>query len=1023
MTSLPPAPKRGSTKPEAAPKPLISLGIGIAILIMIFSCIGISGAKSVKLGLDLRGGSSVLLTPKSTANQPITKDALAEAVSIIRQRVNSLGVAESQVTAQGNGEKSTIQISIPGSNDRGVVALVGQTALLTFRPVLATGSPSSQTPASNSTNVSTEQQFIKYQCPVSNANSIPVEDNSALPLIACNKEGTQKFLLGPTKVLGSLLTSASPRLDPKMGWVASMQFNPAGQKVFWELTKSLSGLPGPKNQMAVVLDGKVISAPGISGPLAGDNVLIYGNFTKKSATDLAEVLKYGSLPLSFIVGNVEQISPTLGSSQFHAGLIAGILGLLLVCCFLFIYYRFLGLIAILSLALAGVILISLFVLLGELINFTLTLAGIAGAIVSIGVTADSFIVYFEKIRDESRNGRSLRSAVESAWKRAKHTIIAADFVSLIAAVVLYIFSVGEVRGFAFTLGVTTLIDLIIVFLFTKPLISLLAKVPYFYNGRAQSGLSQKSLGLVFGNVKNRKGVMRLIDLSGKISRGEKVFKILDKKKAWFAVSGVLVMTSLLSLLFIGLNLGIEFKGGSTYTISTNSDLPQIDPARIALEEAKYTGEEVIQRVGPDKIQVQIGVIDNNQSILIQQNLANAYNVRIDSIDSKSTGPSWGRDVSKKAISSLVWFLIIIFIYLTRTFEPAMAFAALIAVLHDVMITVGIYALTKTVVTPASVVGFLTILGYSLYDTVVVFDKVKENLRGKDTKHKRGTAVELINLALNQTIVRSVNTSFVAVLPVAAILFVGNGLLHAGTLKDLSLSLFIGLIVGTYSSIFIASPILALFKSKDPGINRIQSLHSTAGGRSIRLGQESKVEVSEVLEGQFVALDELQKSHGSNLFKFFMGDLTIWDNHFLMFETPNTPPEMESIMTKYLAEKKSLGHDMYAVIEEETDQIIGIVDAVRDRVLRKVYIYEIIFSNYLRESDYLQEIFQLISEKYLVRESNNFIEIRIDSSDTVLHNAVTSLGFISSGVVPYAWRNRSFEYSDAKLFIKGNNEIS
>ena len=971
----------------------------------------------MKLGLDLRGGSSVLLTPQATSNQPITKDAIVEAVSIIRQRVNSLGVAESQVTAQGTGENSTIQISIPGSNDRGIVALVGQTALLTFRPVLATGSPSSQTPASNSTNISIEQQFINYQCPVSSANSIPVEDNSTLPLVTCNKEGTEKYLLGPTKVLGSLLTSASPMLDRSKGWVASMQFNTEGQKYFYALTKSLSALPSPKNQMAVVLDGKVISTPGISGPLTGDNVIIFGNFTKQSAADLAQVLKYGSLPLSFLVGNVEQISPTLGSSQFRAGLIAGMLGLFLVCCFLLVYYRFLGLISILSLGLAGVILIAVIVLLGELVNFTLTLAGIAGAIVSIGVTADSFIIYFEKIRDESRKGKSLRSAVESGWKRAKSTIITADFVSLIAAVILYRFSVGEVRGFAFTLGLTTLIDLLIVFFFTKPLISLLAKVPYFYNGRAQSGLSQKSLGLVFGKASNRKGLMSVLDLGGKISRGEKVFRILDKKKAWFSISGALVVTSIASLLFIGLNLGIEFKGGSTYTVSTKSTLTSIETARIALQKSGYTGEEVIQRIGGDKILVQIGIIDNDQSIKIQQSLAEAFNVNLDSIDSKSTGPSWGRDVSKKAILSLVWFIVVIFLYLTRTFEPAMAFAALIAVLHDVMITVGIYALTKTVVTPASVVGFLTILGYSLYDTVVVFDKVKENLSGKENASKRSSPVELINLALNQTIVRSANTSFVAVLPVAAILFVGNGLLHAGTLKDLSLSLFIGLIVGTYSSIFIASPILALFKAKDPGINKIQTLKSSLGSPNERFGKEVKTEVLDVLEGQFIALDTLQKDHSANLFKFFLNDFSVWDNHFLAFDIPNSPPEMEIIISKYVSQKKIEGHDLYAVIEEDNDQVIGVVDVVRDRVLRKVYIYETIFSSYLRESEYLQELFDLLNKKYLELESYNFIEIRLDLGDTVLQDAVTSTGFKEGGVVQYAWRNRSFEYSEAKLFIK------
>jgi len=1025
MTTLSAAPQFGKSKPSKNQNPWVPLSLGIAILTLLFGAIGITGAKSVKLGLDLRGGSSVLLTPKATTSQPITPEAIADAVSIIRQRVNSLGVAESQVTAQGSGEKSTIQISVPGSNDRNIVAIVGQTALLTFRPVLLSAPSAGQAPdkdsdiggaLDNSSLISGEKKFAIFQCPLVNSNSIPSEDNPNLPLLACNKEGNQKYLLGSTKVLGNLLNSASPMFDQSKGWVSSMQFNPEGQKYFWELTKSLAGQPGPKNQMAVVLDGKVISAPGITGPLAGDNVIIYGNFDQKSATELAQVLKYGSLPLSFVVGNVEQISPTLGSTQFHAGLIAGALGLILVSIFLFVYYRFLGLISVLSLALAGVFLIGLFLLLGELISFTLTLAGIAGAIVSIGVTADSFIVYFEKIRDESRQGKSLRTAVETAWKRAKHTIIAADCVSLIAAVVLYIFSVGEVRGFAFTLGVTTLIDIVIVFLFTKPLISLLAKVPYFYEGRSQSGLSQKSLGLVFSNVKNRKGIRGLLDLSGKISRGEKVFKILDKKKLWFLVSGALVSTSIFSFLFIGLNLGIEFKGGSAYTVPITSQLSSFDPAKNALEKSNYTGEEVIQRIGKDKIQIQIGIVSNEQSILIQQNLADEYKTNIDSIDAKSTGPAWGKDVSEKALLSLIWFIVVISIYLAKAFEPAMAFAALMAVLHDVVITVGIYALTGTVVTPASVVGFLTILGYSLYDTVVVFDKVKENLSGKDPRNSRGTPVELINLALNQTIVRSANTSLVAILPVASILFIGNGLLHAGTLKDLSLSLFVGLLVGTYSSIFLASPILALFKSKSPEVNQIQALHLNSRPMREQFGQQDKFET---LEGKKIALEVLKRDHSANLFKYFHNDNEVWNKHFLLFDIPNSPQEMESILGLYIIEKKSSGHELYAVVEEENDQIIGIVDTVVDKVLRKVYIYEVVLSEYLRQSDFAVEIFELLDKKYLEQDQNNYIEINIDKIDINFQGLIVLVGFEETGIVPNAWRNRGFEYCDAKLFTKKN----
>ena len=247
--------------------------------------------------------------------------------------------------------------------------------------------------------------------------------------------------------------------------------------------------------MAIVLDGLVVSAPRINEAITAGNAQITGSFTQTDATDLANVLKYGALPLAFDRGEVQQISPTLGSDQLHAGLLAGGLGLLLVVLYSLLYYRGLGIVSVGSLIVASAILFALFLVLGEVVGFTLTLAGIAGAIVSIGITADSFIVYFERLRDEVREGRSLRSAVESGWTRARRTIIVADLVSMIAAVLLYIFAVGGVRGFAFTLGLTTLIDLVVVFFFTKPLMTLLANQNFFASGHPLSGFSPRSLGI------------------------------------------------------------------------------------------------------------------------------------------------------------------------------------------------------------------------------------------------------------------------------------------------------------------------------------------------------------------------------------------------------------------------------------------------------------------------------------------------------------------------------------------------
>jgi preprotein translocase subunit SecD len=280
------------------------------------------------------------------------------------------------------------------------------------------------------------------------------------------------------------------------GWYVVLDFNGEGTSKFGAMTTRLTSLPSPQNQAAIVLDGLVYSAPRINEPINTGTAQITGSFTQVEAQDLANVLKYGALPLAFDRGEVQQISPTLGADQLRGGLIAGALGLLLVILYSVLYYRGLGIVSVGSLLVASAIALLSILLLGKAIGFTLTLAGIAGVIVAIGITADSFIVYFERIRDEVREGRSLKSAVETGWKRARRTVIVADAVSMIAAVVLYFFAVGGVRGFAFTLGLTTVIDLIVVFFFTKPLMTVLAKLSFYSEGRPLSGFSAKSLGIV-----------------------------------------------------------------------------------------------------------------------------------------------------------------------------------------------------------------------------------------------------------------------------------------------------------------------------------------------------------------------------------------------------------------------------------------------------------------------------------------------------------------------------------------------
>ncbi|MGW3119972.1 protein translocase subunit SecD [Streptomyces sp. NPDC001107] len=319
------------------------------------------------------------------------------------------------------------------------------------------------------------------------------------PTIACGQNSSgqwQKYILGPAEVDGTDVKSAQARFNTQTaaGWTVTMDFTGKGSKKFGDITGKLAKNQSPQNQFAIVLDGNVVSDPSVNQALTGGNAEITGSFSQQEAQSLANMLSYGALPLTFKEDSVTTVTPALGGEQLHAGLIAGAIGLALVVIYLLIFYRGLSVIAIPSLLVSAILTYALMSLLGEAIGFALNLPAVCGAIVAIGITADSFIVFFERIRDEIREGRSLRPAVERAWPRARRTILVSDFVSFLAAAVLFIVTVGKVQGFAFTLGLTTVLDVVVVFLFTKPLMTLLARKKFFYGGHKWSGLDPKALG-------------------------------------------------------------------------------------------------------------------------------------------------------------------------------------------------------------------------------------------------------------------------------------------------------------------------------------------------------------------------------------------------------------------------------------------------------------------------------------------------------------------------------------------------
>jgi preprotein translocase subunit SecD len=341
-----------------------------------------------------------------------------------------------------------------------------------------------------------QAEYLAYDC--NNADNDPANAPQDQPLITCDPDGTVKYILGPVELDGSSISDATFGLQQTNGqWAVNLKFDDAGTKTFGEISQRLYGADPPLNQFAFVLDGYVLSAPSMNAIILGGDPSITGSFTQDSSKVLADQLKYGALPLSFEVVSSDTISATLGSQQLQIGLIAGLIGLALVAIYVLIVYRALGLVIIASLIVMGVLTYITICILAWRMGFRLSLAGVAGLIVSIGFTADSFIVYFERIRDELRDGKSITGAVEDGWDRAKRTIYISKSINILAAVVLYILADATVKGFAFTLGLTTVIDVMIFILFTHPVMQLLARTKFFGSGHPLSGMDPTALGAVY----------------------------------------------------------------------------------------------------------------------------------------------------------------------------------------------------------------------------------------------------------------------------------------------------------------------------------------------------------------------------------------------------------------------------------------------------------------------------------------------------------------------------------------------
>ncbi|WP_410600854.1 protein translocase subunit SecD [Amycolatopsis sp. lyj-90] len=492
-----------------------------------------SGKPTPKLGIDLQGGTRVTLSARNPDGGDPPRESLEQARSIIERRVNGIGVGGTEVVLDG----SNVVITVPGEQGDQAKTL-GKTAKLGFRKVVtsqpvtpvpqpsappqssappaSSGAPSASAPPSSPANggggsagapqqqpgdadeqtkkeieearnlrqnpdllstdqakqaAAAEKAFAALNCDPKVSDPLVGNDLTDKPLVACGDKNTAKYLLEPEFLPGTEISDASSGYDTQNSqWVVNLNFKSDGSRIWGDFTSK-----NTQKQAAFVLDTQVVSAPTIQSAILGGQTQITGRFSQVEAKDLADVLKYGSLPLSFESSDATTVSATLGLASLQAGLIAGGIGLLIVFIYCLFYYRLLGVLTILSLVLAFSLVYAVLVLLGRWIGYTLDLAGVAGLIIAIGITADSFVIYFERLKDEIREGRTFRSAVPRGWSRAQRTILASDAVSFLAAAILYWLAVGDVKGFAFTLGMSTVLDLVVVYLVTHPLVAMVSR--------------------------------------------------------------------------------------------------------------------------------------------------------------------------------------------------------------------------------------------------------------------------------------------------------------------------------------------------------------------------------------------------------------------------------------------------------------------------------------------------------------------------------------------------------------------
>jgi SecD/SecF fusion protein len=598
--------------------------------------------------------------------------------------------------------------------------------------------------------------------------------------------------------------------------IVLLSFNGKGNKAFAEVTKNEAvrgSIQQTPQHFAIVLDNQIRSFPQINyndlpngiNP-TGTGAQITGMANLQEAKNLALVLQTGALPVQFVPLERTDVSATLGKDSLKQAQNAAIGGIIVVALFLLFLYRFLGLVAVIGLGIYAAFMYAAILLFGV----TLTLPGFAGLILTIGVAADANVVIFERIKEEARAGKSVRAAISAGYAKGFRTIVDANVVTAITALILFAVATAGVKGFALMLLIGTAVSLITAVAATRAMLGLLAGFRWFENPS------------FMGAHHSQRGRWLQIDF-------------MKRRNTWFAISGVIIIVSAVSLGVRGLNLGIDFKGGVQTTFKTAQFTP-LSEVR-AQTAAIGHGDAVVQGRGPStnggenykNFQIRLKKLSSADTTKLSNALTE--NVHAQSIGTKNVSSSFGRQIARAAVLAIIFSLLIITLYITVRFKGiAFAIPVIVAMLHDVLITVGVYSVTGREVTEATVAAVLTVLGYSIYDTIIIFDRVRENI----PIMRRASFATIANISLWETIRRSLATTFITLLPVAALFFFGGA-----TLKDFAFALLIGITSGAYSSIFIAAPLLTWFKEREPEYARRKGQDTPEGEAGDKLLAEAE----------------------------------------------------------------------------------------------------------------------------------------------------------------------------------------